>query len=107
GGSFHPAERFTRREVDRASETRKNFAFCLHLNLESSGLLGSCVPTWIFSILHVGISKYPRGKGKFSTWGRNETSEESNDMSEEFFLAYVENKKYPRGDLKISTWIFV
>ena len=66
-----------------------------------------CVPTWIFSILHVGISKYPRGKGKFSTWGRNETSEESNDMSEEFFLAYVENKKYPRGDLKISTWRFV
>ncbi|WP_298887201.1 hypothetical protein, partial [uncultured Porphyromonas sp.] len=29
GGSFHPAERFTRREIDRASETRKNFAFLL------------------------------------------------------------------------------
>ncbi len=27
-----PAERFTRREVDRAPETRKNFAFRLHLN---------------------------------------------------------------------------
>ena len=35
--SFHPAERFTRREVDRASETRKNFAFYLHMNLESKG----------------------------------------------------------------------
>ena len=35
----HPDERFTRREVDRASETRKNFAFYLHMNLESSGLL--------------------------------------------------------------------
>ena len=38
GGSFHPAERFTRREVDRVPETRKNFAFYLHMNLESKGL---------------------------------------------------------------------
>ena len=71
--------------------------------------------------LHVGISQSPRGKRKFSTWRRNETSEESNETSEEsnetseesnetseesnetseelnetseeMFLAYVENKK--------------
>ena len=27
------------------------------------------------------------------TWGRNKTSEESNDISEEMILAYVENEK--------------
>ena len=41
GEDPHPAERFTRREVDRASETRKNFAFYLHVNLKSTGLLVS------------------------------------------------------------------
>ena len=51
----------------------------------------SCFDTTVR--FHVGISKYPRGDKKFSTWRRNETSEESNDMSEEFFRAYVENKK--------------
>ncbi len=43
--------------------------------------------------LHVDISKSPRGDLEISTWGRNETSEESNDMSEESFRAHVENKK--------------
>ena len=50
--------------------------------------------------LHVDILKPPRGKKTFSTWRRNETSEESNDTSEEsnetsevFFLLHVENKK--------------
>ncbi len=64
--------------------------------------------------LHVDILKPPRGKKTFSTWRRNETSEESNETSEEsnetseesnetseesnetsevFFLLHVENKK--------------
>ncbi len=43
--------------------------------------------------IHVENCNSPRGKEKFSTWARNETSEESNDKSEEFFRAYVENKK--------------
>ncbi len=43
--------------------------------------------------IHVENCNSPRGKEKFSTWTRNETSEESNDKSEEFFRAYVENKK--------------
>ena len=34
------------------------------------------------------------------------SSEESNETSEEFFDAHVENKKYPRGDFRFSTWIF-
>ena len=33
GGSPHPAERFTRREVDRASETRKKLRFLLAYEL--------------------------------------------------------------------------
>ena len=55
---------------------------------------------------HVDISKFPRGEFLFSTWGRKNSSEESNETSEEFFDAHVENKKYPRGDLRFSTWIF-
>ena len=42
---------------------------------------------------YVEILDSPRGKGKFSTWARNETSEESNETSEESFRAYVENQK--------------
>ena len=37
--------------------------------------------------IHVENYESPRGKEKFSTWARNETSEESNDKSEEFFRA--------------------
>ena len=55
---------------------------------------------------HLNISKYPRGEFLFSTWGRKNSSEESNETSEELFDAHVENKKYPRGDLRFSTWIF-
>ena len=55
---------------------------------------------------HVDISKFPRGEFLFSTWGRKNSSEESNETSEEFFDAHVENKKYPRGDLRFPTWIF-
>ena len=57
-------------------------------------------------ILHVDILKCPRGKFLFSTWGRKNSSEESNETSEEMNHAHVENKKYPRGDLRFSTWIF-
>ena len=64
--------------------------------------------------LHVDILKPPRGKKTFSTWRRNETSEESNDTSEEsnetsevFFLLHVENKKEPRGDLRFLTGLSV
>ena len=57
-------------------------------------------------ILHVDILKYPRGEFLFSTWGRKNSSEESNETSEEMNDAHVENKKYPRGDLKFPTWIF-
>ena len=46
-----------------------------------------------FELPYVEILKPPRRQKTFSTWRRNETSEESNDMSEESFLAYVENKK--------------
>ena len=55
---------------------------------------------------HVDISKYPRGEFLFSTWGRKNSSEESNETSEEMNHAHVENKKYPRGDLRFPTWIF-
>ncbi|WP_139044635.1 hypothetical protein [Porphyromonas asaccharolytica] len=55
---------------------------------------------------HVGILKYPSGEFLFSTWGRKNSSEESNETSEEMKDAPVENKKYPRGDLRFSTWIF-
>ena len=55
---------------------------------------------------HVDISKYPGGEFLFSTWGRKNSSEESNETSEEMKDAHVENKKYPRGDLRFSTWIF-
>ncbi len=55
---------------------------------------------------HVDISKSPRGEFLFSTWGRKNSSEESNETSEEMNHAHVENKKYPRGDLRFSTWIF-
>uniref|UniRef100_UPI0026375B05 hypothetical protein n=1 Tax=uncultured Porphyromonas sp. TaxID=159274 RepID=UPI0026375B05 len=55
--------------------------------------------------LHVEIFKSLRGKGKFSTWARNETSEESNETSEGSFCAYVENKKQPRGELRFPTWL--
>ena len=55
---------------------------------------------------HVEISKFPRGGFLFPTWGRKNSSEESNETSEEMNHAYVENKKYPRGDLRFSTWIF-
>ena len=44
------------------------------------------------SLSSVAILKSPRGDKIFSTWARNKTSEESNDMSEEMFLPYVENK---------------
>ena len=54
---------------------------------------------------HVDISKYPRGEFLFSTWGRKNSSEESNETSEEMNHAHVENKKYPRGDLRFPTWI--
>ena len=52
------------------------------------------------------ISKYPGGEFLFSTWGRKNSSEESNETSEEMNHAHVENKKYPRGDFRFSTWIF-
>ncbi|WP_297115833.1 hypothetical protein [uncultured Porphyromonas sp.] len=52
------------------------------------------------------ISKYPGGEFLFSTWGRKNSSEESNETSEEMNHAHVENKKYPRGDLRFPTWIF-
>ncbi len=55
---------------------------------------------------HVDISKSPRGEFLFSTWGRKNSSEESNETSEEMNDAHVENKKYPRGDLRFPTWIF-
>ena len=55
---------------------------------------------------HVDISKYPGGEFLFSTWGRKNSSEESNETSEEMNHAHVENKKYPRGDFRFSTWIF-
>ncbi len=55
---------------------------------------------------HVEILKYPGGEFLFSTWGRKNSSEESNETSEEMNHAHVENKKYPRGDLRFSTWIF-
>ena len=55
---------------------------------------------------HVDISKSPRGEFLFSTWGRKNSSEESNETSEEMNHAHVENKKYPRGDLRFPTWIF-
>ena len=55
---------------------------------------------------HVDISKFPRGEFLFSTWGRKNSSEESNETSEEMNHAHVENKKYPRGDLRFPTWIF-
>ena len=57
-------------------------------------------------ILHVDILKCPRGEFLFSTWGRKNSSEESNKTSEEMNHAHVENKKYPRGDLRFPTWIF-
>ena len=43
--------------------------------------------------LHVGNLKSLGEKEKISTWTRNKTSEESNETSEELFLAYVENQK--------------
>ncbi len=49
---------------------------------------------------HVDILKYPGGEFLFSTWGRKNSSEESNETSEEMNDAHVENKKYPRGDLR-------
>ena len=55
---------------------------------------------------HVDISKYPGGEFFFSTWGRKNSSKESNETSEKMNDAHVENKKYPRGDLRFSTWIF-
>ena len=55
---------------------------------------------------HVDISKSPGGEFLFSTWGRKNSSEESNETSEELNDAHVENKKYPRGDLRFFTWIF-
>ena len=50
-----------------------------------------------------GNPKSLRRNKTFSTWARNETSEESNDMSEEMILAYVENKKLTRGELTFLT----
>ena len=61
---------------------------------------------WVKTDFHVDISKSPRGEFLFSTWGRKNSSEESNETSEEMNHAHVENKKYPRGDLRFSTWIF-
>ena len=55
---------------------------------------------------HVDISKNPGGEFLFPTWGRKNSSEESNETSEEMNHAHVENKKYPRGDLRFPTWIF-
>ena len=57
-------------------------------------------------VFHVDISKSPRGEFLFSTWGRKNSSEESNETSEEMNDAHVENKKYPPGDLRFPTWIF-
>ena len=39
--------------------------------------------TWKFSNRHVDISKSPREDFLFSTWGRKNSSEESNETSEE------------------------
>ena len=57
------------------------------------------------SDFHVDISKYPGGEFLFSTWGRKNSSEESNETSEEMNDAHVENKNSPRGNLRFSTWI--
>ena len=62
--------------------------------------------TWKFSNRHVDISKSSREEFLFSTWGRKNSSEESNETSEEMNHAHVENKKYPRGDLRFPTWVF-
>ena len=48
--------------------------------------------------------KSPRGEETFSTWARNKTSEETNETSEEMFLAYVENLYSLRGDFRFLTW---
>ncbi len=39
---------------------------------------------------HVDISKYPGGEFLFSTWGRKNSSEESNETSEELIDAHVD-----------------
>ena len=46
---------------------------------------------------HVEIFQPSRKNEKIPTWGRNKTSEESNDISEEMILGYVENVKSLRG----------
>ena len=66
----------------------------------------SQIPTEGRNDLHVDVLKYPGGEFLFSTWGRKNSSEESNETSEEMNHAHVENKKYPRGDLRFPTWIF-
>ena len=58
------------------------------------------------SDFHVDILTFPRGESQISTWGKKNSSEESNETSEKMNHAHVENKKYPRGDLRFSTWIF-
>ena len=54
---------------------------------------------------YVDNLKSPREKRKFSTWTRNETSEESNETSEESKRPHVENEKYPRSGLTFPTWL--
>ena len=53
--------------------------------------------------LYVVNLQSPRREEKFSTYGRNETSEESNETAEEIFSAYVEIEKKSRGNLRFPT----
>ena len=50
---------------------------------------------------HVDISKYPGGEFLFSTWGRKNSSEESNETSEELIDAHVENVLFLK---KVHSW---
>jgi len=49
----------------------------------------------------VDILKYPRGEFLFSTWGRKNSSEESNETSEEMNHAHVENVLFLK---KVHSW---
>ncbi len=42
GGSRHPDERFPEEKSTELAKREKNFAFYLHVNLKSKGLLVSC-----------------------------------------------------------------
>ena len=50
---------------------------------------------------YVDNLKSPREKRKFSTWARNETSEESNETSEESKRPHVENVLFLK---KVHSW---